>query len=193
MAKATPRARLPEHLLALRDRYVTVAGEIAHVAVEKHSDPLKIDHVWITIRAGEFGRIDISLSTSSRQNRAAGFDPRLRVGMIESTWTELPPAGIRLSAGLDYAQLEAASRVEYEAYGRTALEEFLMRKAQAARYAEAWGEFYVRAHVGVHQIHSRRASEAVPRDVIGQDGALRLYFAEPRNCEMLLFKFCGQP
>jgi hypothetical protein len=58
---------------------------------------------------------------------------------------------------------------------------------------EAWGDFYFRAHIGVHQIHSRRASNAVPRDLIGRDGAIQFYYREPRVREMLLFKFAGQP
>jgi hypothetical protein len=184
---------VPQRLFELHDRYVTVAGEIASVVIEEHREASKIDHVWITVRAGELGRVDISLSTSSRQNRAAGFDPRVRIAAIISTWTELPAAGVRLSDGLDYAQLEAAHAIDYQAHERHELEQLLVTKVQRAIYAEAQGEFYVRAHVGVHQIHSRRASLAVSRDVIGQDGALRLYYAQPNACEMLLFKFSGQP
>jgi hypothetical protein len=193
LAKTKARTHVPKHLFELRDRYVCVAGEIATAVAEHHSDPRKVDHVWITVRAGEFGHVDISLSTSSRQNLAAGFDPRLRVGIIHSGWTDLPKAGVRTSAPFDYAKLETAHPVDYQSFERTALEQLLLEKATRALYAEAFGEFYVRAHVGVHQIHSRRASDGVPRDVIGQDGVLRLYFAKPNMCEMLLFKFSGQP
>jgi hypothetical protein len=180
-------------VLALRDQYVTVAGEVASVAIETDPDPRKIDHVWIQVRAGEFGRVQISFSTASRQSRAAGFDPRVRVGVIRSTWLTLPAAGLRRTAPLDYGLLEAAQPVDYVPLERPALEELLIDEARRAVCVEGWGEFYVRAHIGVHQIHSRRASYAVPRDVLGQDGAVRFYFREGQMSEMLLFKFDGQP
>lgn len=194
MRKEGRRHRVPEHAFALRDRYVTVAGEIASAVVEQEEDERKIDHVWITVRAGEFGRVDISLSTASRQSRALGFDPRVRVGVVRDTWTELPLAGVRpVSTPFDYATLEREHAIDYIAHERSAVEQLLIDKARRAVFAEAWGEFYIRAHVGVHQIHSRRASNAVPRDVIGQDGAIRFYFREGHACEMLLFKYDGQP
>jgi hypothetical protein len=184
--------RLPEHLLALRDQYVHVAGEVATVAVENDPDPRKIDHVWLTLNAGEFGRVQIALSTCSRQSAAAGLDPRVSLGVLATTWQELPAAGLAAAAGLDYAVLEGQQRIDYVAMDRPAIERLLLTKARRSIFAEAWGEFYVRAHIGVHQIHSRRASLAVTRDYIGQDGALRFYF-EPDVCEMLVFKFAGQP
>jgi hypothetical protein len=187
------RYRVPPHLLALQDRYVTVAGEVAAVAIETEEDDRKIDHVWITVRAGEFGRLQISLSTCSRQNRAAGFDPRVRVGIITSVWNELPPPGVREVAPLDYAVLESAQHVEYTPQERVAVEEMLVTRARGAICVEAWGDFYVRAHIGVHQVHSRRASLAVPRDLVGRDGAVQFYFREPIVREMLLLKFAGQP
>ncbi len=57
---------------------------------------------------------------------------------------------------------------------------------------EAWGEFYVRNHIGLHQVHSRRASCSVLKDYQGRDGAIRFYFQDG-TAEMLLFKYCGQP
>src|SRR3982751_2768757 len=97
--------RVPEHLLALRDQYVHVAGEVATVAVETDSDPRKIDHVWLTLRAGEVGRVQVSLSTCSRQSAAVGFDPRISLGTVVSSWRELPSAGLAVAEGLDYAVL----------------------------------------------------------------------------------------
>ena len=194
MRKEGGRRRVPDHALGLRDRYVCVAGEIASVAVEEEQDERKIDHVWIQVRAGDFGRVEISLSTTSRQSRALGFDPRVRIGIIRSTWTELPHPGVRLITGpLDYAMLEAEQSIDYTQLERRAVERLLVDKARRAISVEAWGEFYVRAHIGVHQIHSRRASHAIPRDVIGKDGAIRFYFREANASEMLLFKFDGQP
>jgi len=194
LRKPKARFHVPPHLFQFRDRFVTVAGEVASSAIEHDRDPRKIDHVWITVRAGEFGRVQISLSTASRQSRALGFDPRIRLGVIRSTWHELPPEGVRvINRPIDYAELEATHVVDYVPHERTVLEQLLVEKAGRAMFVEAWGEFYVRAHIGVHQIHSRRASHAVPRDVIGQDGAICFFFAEGRAKETLLFKFDGQP
>lgn len=187
------RHHVPDQLFAFRDQFVSVAGKIVSVAVETDSDPRKIDHVWITVDAGEFRRLQISLSTMSRQSRAAGVDDRVRVGVISSHWSELPAAGIRLAPPLDYASFEASQPIAYVPHARSALEELLLGKARRAIFVEAWGEFYIRSHVGVHQVHCRRASVAVPRDVAGQDGAVRFYFAAQNASEMLLFKFAGQP
>ena len=46
---------------------------------------------------------------------------------------------------------------------------------------------------GIHQLHSRRGSHAVPKDHLGRDGAVQFYFAESQRSELLLFKFAGQP
>ena len=187
------RQRVPDYLYAFREQYVTVAGEVAAVAIEQDSDERKIDHVWITVRAGEVGRLQISLSTSSRQSRALGLDSRVRLGIISSAWSELPVAGVREARGIDYAAIEAETQITYTPFERRALEEFLVERARRAVFVEAWGEFYVRAHIGIHQVHSRRASFAVARDVIGQDGAVQFYFPQPNRREMLLFKYAGQP
>ena len=194
MRKEGRRRRVPDHAYALRDRYVCVAGEVAAAVVEEEEDERKIDHVWIQVRAGDFGRVEISLSTTSRQSRALGFDPRVRVGVIRSTWAELPVAGVRpINGPLDYAALECEHAVDYVPLERPAVERLLIDKAGGAISVEAWGEFYIRAHIGIHQIHSRRGSHAVPRDVIGRDGAIRFYFRGGKASEMLLFKFDGQP
>ena len=133
----------------------------------------------------------ISLSTHSRQNAAAGFDPRIRLGSIASTWSELPPAGMAKSPGLDYAILEASAATTFLEFERPTLEQLLKDKATRAIFIEAWGELYVRTHVGIHQVHSMRASCSVPRDYLGRDGAIRFYFSG--HAELLLFKYCGQP
>ena len=193
LTKRGTRLRLPQNVSGLVDRYVSVVGEVASVAIESDDDPAKIDHVWINVRAGEYGRVQVSLSTASRQSRAAGFDPRVRVGVIHSVWAELPRPGVRMTPPLDYGLLEAAHPVVYASYERAAIEQLLLEKARRAIFVEAWGEFYARAHIGIHQIHSRRASYAVPRDIVGKDGAIRFYFSEENASEMLLFKYDGQP
>lgn len=160
--------------------------------MEVDRDPRKVDHVWIKLRTGASGELDVSLSTTSRQSRALGLDARIRVGIVQSDWRELPVAGVRRIDSFDYATLEAEHVIEYVPYEREAVETMLVAKAQRAFFVEAWGELYVRKHAGIHQVHSRRASDAVPRDVIGRDGGLQLYFASPNVCEMLLFKYSGQ-
>jgi hypothetical protein len=172
---------------------VHVTGRPIAFAAEIDRVPANIDHFWITIGIGTGEPIRIALSTHSRQNAAAGFDPRMRIGIIASTWQELPVAGLDKSTGLDYHTLETASPVAYAEYERPALEQLLTEKTTRAIFIEVWGELYVRNHIGIHQVHSMRASCSVPRDYIGRDGAIRFYFADGAWSELLLFKYCGQP
>jgi hypothetical protein len=81
--------------------------------------------------------------------------------------------------------------VRYLEYERPALEVLLTDHAKRTTFIEAWGELYVRTHIGIHQVHSMRASCSVLRDYVGRDGAIRFYFPEG-TAEMLLFKYCGQ-
>jgi hypothetical protein len=171
---------------------VHVAGIPIAFAAEIDRVPANIDHFWITIGIGTGEPVRLALSTHSRQNAAAGFDPRMRVGIIPSTWQKLPVAGLVKSTCLDYHTLEAASPVAYVDYERPALEHLLTEKITRAIFIEAWGELYVRTHVGIHQVHSMRASCSVLRDYIGRDGAIRFYF-DDRRSELFLFKYCGQP
>jgi len=96
------------------------------------------------------------------------------------------------SAGLDYRTIEAASPVSYVEYERPALEILLSNMAKRAVLIEAWGELYVRTHVGIHQVHSMHSSCSVARDLLERDGAVRFYFPD-ETAELLLFKYCGQP
>ncbi len=171
---------------------VRVAGEPVAFAAEIDKVASNIDHFWITIRMGDLGPLRIALSTHSRQNAAAGFDARLRVGVVTTTWEGLPAAGMVEDPGLDYARIEAETPVKFVEYERPALEALLTEKTRRALFIEAWGELYVRTHLGPHQIHSRRASCSVLSDYIGRDGAIRFYFPDG-TAEMLLFKYCGQP
>ncbi|MEO8353939.1 MAG: hypothetical protein ABI680_19600, partial [Chthoniobacteraceae bacterium] len=95
--------------------------------------------------------------------------------------------------GQDYALIEATMNVFYEHYEQAALADLLIERAKRAVRAEVWGDLYAQDHLGVHQIHSRRASCAVPLDVKNRDGALQLYYSEENESELFLFKFCGQP
>jgi hypothetical protein len=172
---------------------VHVAGVPIAFAAETDRVPANIDHFWITIGTGSGEPIRIALSTHSRQNAAAGFDPRMRVGIVPSVWQELPPAGLNKSKGLDYREIEAAFSVTYLEQERPLLETLLTEKTRRAIFIEAWGELYVRNHLGIHQVHSMRASCSVPRDLVGRDGAIRFYSAQHSGAELLLFKYCGQP
>jgi hypothetical protein len=149
--------------------FVHVAGAPIAFAAEIDRVPDNIDHFWITIGMGSGESIRIALSTHSRQNAAAGFDPRVRVGIIASPWRELPAAGLSGCRGLDYQDLEAASPVTYIEYARPALEALLAEKTGRALFIEAWGDLYVRNHLGIHQVHSRRASCSVLQDYTGRD------------------------
>jgi hypothetical protein len=188
-----PRPREKRALFPLsHGELVHLGGTSVAFAAEIDRVPANIDHFWISVDARTGEPIRIALSTYSRQNAAAGFDARMRVGIIPSRWSELPPAGIEKFGGLDYPSIEAASPTDYVEYERPALEILLSDKAKRAVFIEAWGELYVRTHVGIHQVHSMRASCSVPRDLIRRDGAIRFYFPDG-TAQMLLFKYCGQP
>jgi hypothetical protein len=169
-----------------------VTGEPVAFAAEIDKVAGNIDHFWITIRMGDLGPLRIALSTHSRQNAAAGFDARVRLGVVATSWEGLPAAGMVESPGLDYARIEADTPVKFVEFERPPLEVLLTEKTRRALFVEAWGELYVRTHLGLHQVHSRRASCSVLSDYVGRDGAIRFYYPDG-TAEMLLFKYCGQP
>jgi hypothetical protein len=162
------------------------------VVVEETGDPLKDDHVYLNVEAPPFGRLRVAVNTFSRVNADAGFDGRVRVGIIKSTYAEKPVAGLEECAGLDYTKQEEKHGITYETYERLALTEMLVAKMKAAIRVEIWGELYATDHIGVHQVHSRRASSAVPTDLKSRDGALKLYYPQENAAEAFLFKFHGQ-
>jgi hypothetical protein len=189
--KSNPQSQ-PAAVLGLHaEQFVVAAGEPAGFQVESGIDPLKIDHVWITIRAGQVGRLRIAINTWSLKHAADGFDPRMRLGLIGDSWTTLPETGVFPAAPLDYAALEHLHPVVYRETDRVELEELLRSKTGRALCLQVWGAFYLRDQVGIHQVHSRRASCSVRSDHIGKDGALRFYFPE-KTAETVLFKYCGQ-
>ena len=129
------RKKYPE-FRSRQGELVVVAGELVEYAAETSRDPINIDHFWITIRTGHPGVLRIALSTFSRINARAGFDPRVRVGIVASRWTELPAAGVFESRGLDYAEIESKNVVHYAEYERPALEELLLRKIGRSVFVE---------------------------------------------------------
>jgi hypothetical protein len=194
MAIRRPDARtlLFEKIRTTPAKFVHVTGVPYFVEVEAGSDPTEMDHVWLTLEVPPFGRMRAAVNTLSRLNRDAGFDSRVRVGVVASTWTEKPQTGLVEERGQDYTLIEASLPVTYVPFEREALTELLVTKAKLAVRAEVWGDLYARDHLGVHQIHSRRASCAVALDIKGRDGALKFYYSD-NTAELFLFKFTGQP
>lgn len=168
-----------------------VMGIPYRVEIENSSIPERVDHVMMELQVPPCGPVTIAVNTLSRLNRLAGFDPRLRVAMLRSIWTEKPEPFLDEFPGLDYAEIEAKQPLEYHYYEHEPLAEMLVAKGRAALRVEAWGQLYRRNYLGMHQIHSRRASCAVHQDIVGKDGALRLYLPDGTT-EMYLFKYCGQ-
>ena len=186
------RALLFERIRTSPPKFVHVRGVPYTVTVEESEDPLKIDHVFLNLEVPPFGRLRVCINSLSRMSRENGFDPRVRVGIIRSTYTDKPQPGLEECAGLDYAKQEEKHGVKYEQYEPAALSEMLVTKMKAAIRAEVWGELYARDHLGIHQIHCRRASNALPQDLKSRDGALKLYYPQDNLAEAFLFKFDGQ-
>ena len=113
----------------------------------------------------------------------------MRVAVFQSVSSELPLSGIYAASGLDYDEIERDQRLVYTAHERFSLETLLVNQSERASFIEAWGEFYTREHVGVHQVQSRRASLSVLKNIIGRDGAVRFYLNDCSPAETLLFKY----
>ncbi len=190
--KADARALLFERIRTSPPKFVHVVGVPYIVEIEPVAEMQEADHVWLTVEAPPFGRLCCAINTLSRLNRDAGFDPRVRVGIVPSTWSEKPATGLEEIPGLDYEMVEASYPVSYETYERDALAALLVARSKLAVRAEVWGDLFARQTLGMHQIHSRRASSAVPLDIRKRDGALKLYYAADNSAEMFLFKFSGQ-
>lgn len=172
---------------------VRVVGDDLRGQMEDARDPARNDHVWISLDAGIGERLTVSVSVWSIRNADAGFDARVRMGMIRDHWDTLPPRGVSDWPRFDYAAWEAEHNIFYEFYDRDELGRQLLEMTVRARLLEVWGAPYRRNQSGVHQVHSRRASCAIPADLVGRDGALRFYFDEERERRLIFLKFCGQP
>jgi hypothetical protein len=171
--------------------YAHVVGTLMNVKMEPSALPDRSDHVLLTLDVPPCGSVTLSVNTLSRLNRNANFDPHVRVAIVKTSYAGMPEPFIEEAMGLGYATVEAQFHPRWESYERDPLADLLMAKARAALRIEAWGEIYRAQHLGLHQIHSRRASCAVKTDIIGHDGALRFYLPEG-HAAMFLFKFCGQ-
>jgi hypothetical protein len=167
---------------------VRAAGRILGAEVEKSANPDDVDHVWIRLDIG--GEITVAVNTLSKKNRMAGHDPRVRVGMVRGPREDPPKPGATACGRMDYGQIETRDNVFFEHYARAALELLLLDCCARALALEVWGAPHGGPREGIHQVHSRRSSCAVPEDIAGRDGALKFYFAGATL--LLLFKFCGQ-
>jgi|688.fasta_scaffold28867_6 hypothetical protein len=150
------------------------------------------DHVWISMDPGLSVRVMVSVNTFSIRNAAAGFDPRVRLGLMRGTWDRLPERGINECHRFSYEEIPGIDAVDFLPMERVFLESMILDRVHQAILLEAWGTPYHREISGIHQIHSRRGSCAVSESIEGRDGALRFYFREEQRMETLLFKFCGQ-
>lgn len=172
------------------------AGDVISATVELADEESRIDHVWIFLDCGIGEPVTISVNTTSRKSAAAGFDARLRVGRASGVARHMPPRGLRPAGHFDYGEVEVTRNIFYEHMDRADCEKLFLGLARGSDRVEAWGAPYRRgAGTGIHQIHSRRASCAVPDDVAGLDGGLKFYHRGPQEVAwtMLLIKFCGQP
>lgn len=176
----------------LRTPLVHLVGDHLKAKVEGHSKKNTPDHVWITMDPGLSLRVMVSVNTHSIRNGQAGFDPRVRVAVIRDGWRELPERGISECHHFSYGEIPGIDAAEFRPLERVFMEQMLLDRVHQALLLEAWGTPYHRELPGIHQIHSRRASCAIPESIEGRDGALRFYFREGNRMETLLFKFCGQ-
>lgn len=171
---------------------VRVVGQVHHFEIERAGNEAKIDHVWLTLDAGLPTPILVSLNTLSWRNRLAGFDPRIRLALLAGQWTQLPPRGLSPVGFFDYETVEVLHPLVFEPLERRGMEEYFGSRCAECLLVEAWGAPYHRHRPGIHQVHSRRASSAVPVDRHGMDGAIRFYFDRDRRTELALLKFTGQ-
>jgi hypothetical protein len=172
-------------------KIVRVVGQPTGYRIEANRDADRIDHLSINVRAGSAGIIEVALNTFSLRNVRRGRDPRIRLAIVPSTWSVLPAAGIFASDGFAYDAVQAENKVTYREYERPALEAILIQKIDTALLVEGWGELFLRSHPGIHQVHYRRKTSALPGER-SRDGAVRFYFKERTATELLLLKFFGQ-
>ena len=95
---------------------------------------------------GNAGRVFVSVNTLSKRNREAGFDPRVRVGILREAWKNLPERGAQACQGFDYSAVEGRANVYFEHYERGLLEDLLLETTRRAMLLEVWGTPYFRRY-----------------------------------------------
>ena len=176
--------------------FVRACGVELEARVEEDPREERVDHVWISMSCGALGRIVAAVNTLSLRSREAGCDPRLRIGRLAGSAAALPATGCWRAEPFDYLEYESQHNVFYETLERRAIERLLLGLSQRALCLECCGAPYRRkGRLGIHQIHSRRASTAVPSEVLGQDGYLKFFHPEGGAWAwtLVLIKFHGQP
>jgi len=186
------RRRGPGIFQEIATPLVRVVGNHLKGAAEPSGPDRHPDHFWISLDSGFGIRISVSINTWSLRNAEAGFDPRVRLGILRGRWESFPERGFSECHRFSYRDLPGEDAVDYRPLERVVLEQLLLDRVTSAAMLEVWGAPYHRDHPGIHQIHSRSASCAVAENRQGVDGALRIYFPEDFRTETLLFKFCGQ-
>ncbi len=172
---------------------VRACGRSLDAATERHPNPEKIDHLMVRLDVAG-AELTLSLNTRSFRNRAAGFDDRVWIALPTERMAEQPQMGLQPSALLNYEVIEARAEepVVYIPMHREAAEKTLRDAVLGASLVEAWGLLYTKRGLGLHQIHSRRASCGVAEDLRGRDGGLRVTSASGQFQTWVLLKFCGQ-
>ena len=84
-------------------------------SVNQHSR-VEPDHLWITMDPGLSLRVTISVNTLSLRNQDAGFDPRVRVGIVQGTWEHLPERGIEVCHRFSYEELAARDKLNLDIF-----------------------------------------------------------------------------
>ena len=171
--------------------YAHAVGIPGKMELEVAKSPEHVDHVWMNIDVPPCGNVLLSVNTLSRLNRKGGFEPRVNLAIVKTSYAGMPEPFIEEAMGLDYATIEAQFHPVFQFREPDYMTDLLLAKGRAAVRIEVWGELYRRGHLGLHQIHSRRASCAVSTDLVGHDGAIRFYLPHGK-AEMFLFKYCGQ-
>jgi len=187
------RTLLFEKIRTSPPKFVHVIGVPYAVEREAAGESGGGDRVWITVEAPPFGRLRVSVNTTSLLSRGAAADPRIRVGIVTSRWDEKPAPGLSEDRGQNYAKLEAAFKATCVEMEQEDLATLLTERLKRAVRTEVWGDLYAQEHLGVRQLHCRRASAALRDDLQNRDGALKLYYPEENSAELFLFKFAGQP
>lgn len=70
--------------------YVRAVGNPQRVESERDDDPSRVDHVWLALDVPPIGRLNVAINTLSHYNRDAGFDERIRLGILSAKYTRRP-------------------------------------------------------------------------------------------------------
>lgn len=189
-ARSATINRLPDSEL------VRVCGDILRAEPEQAQSAGQVDHFWITLDCGVADPVQLSINTLSLRSLHAGFDPRLRVARVRRKIAHLPSRGVRVMERFDYSEFESTHNAFFETLGREEIDQLFIELSREMPRVSAWGSPYSRkAAPGLHQIHSRRRSDAVPQDVVGCDGGIEFHATHgpPFDVVMVMMKFSGQP